>query len=377
MKHFETIVMGVGCMGAAACAHLAQRGRSVLGLDQFGIPNDHGSSGHQSRAFRLAYYEHADYVPLLKRSRELFLELNDEAQATVFHASGGLYIGPEGGEFVEASQAAAELHGIEFERLDAASIRNRFPTFEIPDHFVGLVEPGAGWIVPERAIETHVKMARRAGADIRSNVTVQSWTTDGQGVRINTSTDEFTADRLIITCGPWALRHLPDLQLRVSRQVLGWVEPQDPEPLACGSLPIWAIELEDQSLLYGFPMASDGHGPAGFKLARHWAAQSCDPESVNRSPEPGDESDFLPYLKQLLPGAAGPVREMRICLYTNTTDGHFIVDKHPDHEQIIIATGFSGHGFKFQPVIGEILADLSMTGQTSHSIEFLGLSRFR
>ena len=377
MKHFDVIVMGVGCMGSAACAHLAGRGASVLGLDQFAIPNDQGSSGHQSRAFRLAYYEHPDYVPLLKRSRELFLDLNEESRSPIFHPSGGLYIGIEGGEFIEASQAAAETHGIEFQRLDASTTRNRFPSFRIPDDFVGLVEPGAGWIVPERAVAAHVELAVRHGADIRPNVMVESWKAHGTGIRVQTSHGPFSADRLIVSCGPWAASHLPDLNLRISRQILGWVAPLQPEPLAAGSLPIWAIELEDQSLLYGFPMASDGHGPAGFKMARHWAAETCDPTTLDRTPQSGDEADFLPHLRRFMPEACGPVQDMRICLYTNSEDGHFIVDQHPEHEQIIIATGFSGHGFKFQPVIGEILADLAMTGTTSHPIEFLRLNRFK
>ena len=363
-------------MGAAACAHLAGRGASVLGLEQFTIPHDLGSSGHHSRAFRLAYYEHPDYVPLLKRSRELFLELNRESADPIFHATGGIYIGIEGGEFVEAAQIAAQIHDIEFERLDAAAIRNRFPAFEIPDDFVGLFESGAGWIVPELAITTHVEAARRHGADIREHVNVQSWKAEGDGVRLMTSAGDFTADRLIISSGAWAPGFLPELPLHVSRQVLGWVKPANPEQLACGKLPIWAIELDDESLLYGFPMAVAGQGPSGFKAAHHWPAERCDPDATNRSAQPGDEDDFLPHLRRFMPEAAGPVQDIRICLYTNSTDSHFIIDHHPEHEQVIIASGFSGHGFKFQPVIGEILADLAMTGKTSHSIEFLKLDRF-
>ena len=231
-------------------------------------------------------------------------------------------------------------------------------------------------IIPERAIATQATLARQHGADLREGVTVTSWQADDHGVRVETDAGTFTADQLVICAGAWATQLCQGLPLRVSRQVLGWVDSPRPELLQEGTLPVWAVELPDTTVLYGFPMVEGLPGPHGFKLARHWPAESCEPGTVDRTPRPDDAEDFMPHMQRLLPAAVGPVTDLKICLYTNTPDTHFIIDRYPGQDRVIIATGFSGHGFKFQPAVGEILADLVMSGQTAHSIGFLGLGRF-
>lgn len=363
-------------MGSAACAALARRGINVLGIEQHTIPNDQGSSGHQSRIFRLAYYEHADYVPLLKQAYTGWLELNKVADAPVFTETGGLYMGPEGGEFVEQSQASAISHGLEFERLDADAIRTRFPVLNIPDEFVGLFEQPAGMIFPERAIEAQAKLARSHGAHLLEGVKVGCWKQQGSRITVDTDAGIYTCDRLVICSGAWTQDLCPEMPLTVSRQVLGWMQPPNPDLVSHRNFTTWAIELHDQSLLYGFPMCDGLDGPKGFKLARHLPGASCDPNTLDRTAMPEDEAGFMSYAKEFLPDAVGPITDMKICLYTNTPDKHFIIDQHPDHDQVYIATGFSGHGFKFQPIVGEILADLAITGTTDQPIEFLGMDRF-
>ena len=209
MAHHEVIVIGIGCMGSATCASLARRGIKVLGLEQHTIPNDLGSSGYQSRIFRLAYYEHADYVPLLKQAYEYWQKLNDLADEPVLLETGGLYMGPEGGDFVELSQASAITHGLEFERLDADAIRARFPVFNIPDEFVGLFEQPAGVLLPELAIDLHAQLARSHGADLREGVRVTAWKQEGTGVTVETDAGTFTGDRLVICSGAWDNTALP------------------------------------------------------------------------------------------------------------------------------------------------------------------------
>ena len=376
MSHHEVIVIGVGCMGSATCSHLARRGVDVLGLERHSIPHDQGSSGHQSRIFRQAYFEHTNYVPLLKRAREGMMELNELGETTVYHETGALYIAPPGGEVVEGAHASALEHDITVERLDAAAIMDRYPMFTLPDDFIGLLEPTAGWVVPEEAIARQVEVARSHGAEIRENTIVTGWSATDAGILVETDAGHVTADRLVISSGAWTSDLLPDLPLQVSRQILGWLQPDELAPFTQGRFPVWAIELEDQSLLYGFPRLDDIDGPGGLKVARHWAAETCHPETVDRSRREGDEDDFLPHIARLLPTAVGPVSDIRICLYTNTPDGHFIIDRHPEHDNVVFAAGFSGHGFKFHSVIGEVLADLATVGSTPHPVSFLRLDRF-
>ena len=377
MSHYEVIVIGVGCMGASACASIAQRGVKVLGIEQYTIPHDMGSSGYQSRIFRIAYYEHADYVPLLKEAHAGWHELNQVADQTVFHETGGLYMGPQGGDFVEHSQSSAKAHDLEFERMDAKAIRNRFPVFNIPDSFAGIFEQPAGIVFPERAIEAQARIARKHGAELLEDTRVNSWKEEDGCITVESSGGTFTCDRLVICSGAWTQKLCPDLPLSVSRQVIGWMQTSDPELITWPNLVTWAIELPDQSLLYGFPLMDQLDGPAGFKMARHLPGETSDPDTMDRTPREDEESSFLEYAKQHLPSIIGEITDLKICLYTNTPDKHFIIDHHPEHDNVFIAAGFSGHGFKFQPIVGRILADLAIDGCTGHPIEFLSMDRFK
>jgi len=372
----KVIVVGVGTMGTAACAHLAMRGANVIGLERFTIGHTHGSHGGQSRAYRLAYYEHADYVPLLKRARELWLELNAASGREIFHAVGGVYLAPQDADFVRLSHEAAQSHELEVELLDAKAVRQRYPVFDIPDDWQGLVEDAAGFIVPEWAIDAHAGIARANGADLREGVQVLGWSATDSGVRVDTTDGPIEGDRLVLCGGVWAgpLCDVEGMTIRPSRQVLGWVDAAASAPIDRGTLPVWALELADTSVLYGFPRMQGLPGPSGFKVARHWAAETCDPDDLDRSPCNADADDFLRHLKRYLPGAAGPATEMQICLYGNTDDGHFRIGLHSASDRVVVAAGFSGHGFKFQPVIGEVLADLALDGTTGHEIDFLKLT---
>ena len=373
----RVIVVGVGTMGSAACAHLACRGAEVVGLERFAVGHTFGSHGGQSRAFRLAYYEHPDYVPLLKRSRELWMELNERSGREVFAPVGGVYLSAPGADFVRLSHEAALLHGLDVECLDAPAIRKRFPIFNIPDDWTALVEEAAGLIVPERAIQVHADCARAHGAELREGVRVLGWTADEHGVRVETSDGVVHGDHLVLTAGVWsqALAQVGALKIRPSRQVLGWIRSPASAPVDRDVLGVWALELDDSSVLYGFPRMEGLPGPAGFKVARHWAAETCDPDDLDRSSRSNDADDFLPYVDRFLPDASGSVVDVQICLYGNTEDGHFRVGVHPEADRVVVAAGFSGHGLKFQPVIGEILADLTLGGQTSHETAFLSLNR--
>jgi sarcosine oxidase len=373
MENFDVIVVGIGAMGSSACHHLAKRGVRVLGLEQFDIPHALGSSHGSSRMIRLAYYEHPDYVPLLKRAYALWHELEGESGQKLLHRTGGLYMGPHDGEIVGGSLRSAQQHNLAHDLLNRDELRRRFPQFEVPDKWVALYEPEAGFLRPEAVISAYAESALRAGAELHGREPVIEWNADQNDVRVVTPRGEYRADRLIFCGGPWSGPLVRDLgvQLRVTRQVLGWVWPKQPELFALGRLPVWAIDHLDGTIHYGFPMMSD---VPGFKVAHHAPGAITDPDRVARDPQPGDEETFRPILQQMIPAADGPLLSMKVCMYTNSPDGHFILDRHPEHERVTVACGFSGHGFKFASVMGEVIADIAVTGSTTLPVEFLGIA---
>ena len=375
MNSFDVIVIGLGAMGSSACYHLARRGVRVLGLEQFDIPHALGSSHGSSRMIRLAYYEHPDYVPLLRRAYELWDELEAVSGQKLLYRTGGLYLGPRDGEIVGGSLRAAREHGLTHEVLEREELRKQFPQFQIPEPWVGMFEPEAGFLVPERVVAAQAHAALRAAAELRGREAVVEWSSDARGVRVRTNKGEYRAGHLVLCEGPWSGKLVRDLgvELKVTRQVMGWVWPKEPESFALGRLPVWAIDRLDGTIHYGFPMVDD---VPGFKLAHHGPGGLIDPDHVLRDPQPGDEESFRPILRSMIPAADGPLLSMKVCLYTNSPDGHFIIDRHPKHERVTIACGFSGHGFKFASVVGEVLADLAMKGSTELPVGFLKLSRF-
>jgi sarcosine oxidase len=371
-EHYDVIIIGVGGMGSAACYHLARRGHRVLGIEQFEIPHNKGSSHGLSRMIRSAYYEHSDYVPLLRRSFRLWRELQDDTLLQILYLTGGLYIGARDGELVAGSLASSRQHALPYELYDPDDLRRLFPQFSLPDDFAALYELDAGYVIPELAIAAHLHLAMRHGAAIHGNEPVLSWQSDARSASVTTARGTYHADQLIFTAGAWTGKLLTDLSIKLTptRQILGWVQPLRREPFLLGTLPVWAIGDSDGSLFYGFPIAADS---VGLKLARHFPGERIDPDTLDRTSLPQDEHDFRGLIKQHLPDADGPLISMRLCMYTMSPDHHFILDRHPQHERVTLAAGFSGHGFKFCPVIGEALADLAIKGQSDLPIGFLSL----
>ncbi len=373
---YDCIVIGVGAMGSAACMHLALRGRRVLGLEQFSIPNAMGSSGGESRVFRLSYYEHADYVPLLVRAQELWLQLRRDSGREVFFQTGGLYLGREDDAFVGGSLAAARQHGLPHEMLTRAEVSKRFPMFELPRDFVGMFEPNAGAVMSEAAVTAHAEVAMRLGAELHGHEAVIEWRSIGDGVIVITDRGRYEAESLILTAGAWTGRVCAELgaPLQVARQVMGWVRPRDMSAFAPDRFPVWAYEHSAKMLHYGFPSLP---GTPGVKFARHYPGEPTDVDAVDRQVNADDLASIERVVSEIMPIAVGPLIAAKVCLYTNSPDSHFIIDRHPAHENVFIACGFSGHGFKFASVVGEILADLATEAKTRHPIGFLSLKRFQ
>jgi sarcosine oxidase len=345
-------------------------------LERFEVPNMLGSHHGESRMFRLCYYEHPGYVPLLRRALELWRGLEAEAGAKLFYETGALYMGPEDGDLVGGSLRSAREHGLDHELLSHGELARRFPQFRVPADYVGFYEPLAGLIVPEAAVRAMVGLARAAGAEVRTGEPVLEWSAEAGGAQVRTAAGTYRAERLIFTAGAWTSKLVADLgtELTVTRQMMGWFRPRSPAPFTLGAFPCWGLESPDGSLLYGFPMLP---GAAGLKVARHAKGTVTDPDHLKREPVAADEGELRPALRRHLPEADGPLVSMLACMYTNSVDSHFVLDRHPRYERVHLMCGSSGHGFKFAPVIGEILADLALTGRTEQPVEFLGFSRGR
>jgi sarcosine oxidase len=366
----DAIVIGLGADGSAAAAHLAMRGARVLGLEAFTRGHTNGSSGGLTRVIRLAYYEHPDYVPLLKRAWTLWRELEAVTGDVLLRQTGGVYVGPREGELVGGSLRSAREHALEHELLDPAALRARLPMFRFDPNWWGLAEATAGYLLPDKAIAAHLQLAEHHGAELRFGERVTAWTRDGDGVRVTTDQGTYRAPKVVITAGAWNPRLLPRIAplLQVKRVPLFWFEPvAERDTLA--RMPVYIVDSGVGHGCYGFPYLAD----QGLKIATHGAGTPADPDTVDREAHPADEAPIREFIKSRLPVADGPVRMAKICLYTVTPDEHFIVDV---DGPVAYASACSGHGFKFASVIGEVLADLAIEGTTRHPIGFLSASRF-
>jgi sarcosine oxidase len=375
MTHYDCIVLGVGGMGSAALYHLARRGQRVLGIEQFSIGHDFGSSHGITRIIRLAYAEHPSYVPLLRRAYELWHEMETVAGERLLIITGGMDIGRVNGEMLTGSLRSCHEHGIAHEVLDADEVMRRFPGYRLPAGMAAVYQKDGGIVLPERSIVTHITAAMALGAEIHACEPVIEWRAEGSGVAVRTDRATYRANRLVITAGAWASQAVPQLKpLAVpERQVLIWTQPLHPEHFAAEVFPIFNMEAPE-GRYYGFPIYS----VPGFKFGRfHHRDEQVDPDRMNRGFEPEDEAILRKGIARYFPNANGPTLAMKTCLFTNSPDEHFILDLHPEFTQVSIAAGFSGHGFKFAPVIGEIMADFAIDGGCSRwDLESFRLGRF-
>jgi len=379
--HYDAIVLGVGSMGSATCYYLARQGWRVLGLEQFDIPHELGSHAGQSRIIRKAYFEHPDYVPLLERAYHNWQALEAETGARLYHKTGLLYFGQPGHALIKGLRESATRYHIRVDDLTAQQQAARFAQFTLPGGYDRLIEPDAGFVTPERAVLLYTQRALQLGATIRTHEKILSHTTSGNRVIVKTEGATYQASKLIITAGPWVGKMLPQLSrhLSVTRQVVGWVKPKDWKKFNAANFPCWTIaDHEKPGIFYGFPLLPTEQfgGPIGLKLAHHLHGAATDPDSVNRTVTRADEAALIEVLEKFIPGAYASTLALKTCLYTNTPDENFILDFAPGQPNVVIACGFSGHGFKFASVVGEIMADLTMKGTTQQPIGFLNAKRF-
>ncbi len=377
----DVIVLGTGGMGSAACAHLAARGVTVIGLDRFPVSHDRGSSHGQTRLIRQAYFEHPDYVPLLLEAYRLWRGLEEATGTRLLFQSGLLLAGLETGEAVAGALHAAAIHRLPIERLAASEAKRRWPAFALDDDWVAVWEPAAGYLLVEECVRAHAEVATRHGARFEEGVAIHGWHAGARGVTVDTDHGTFHADRLVIAPGAWAadLLEIPSVTLEVLKKTLCWYRPPaehraafaaGPEPGI--GLPCFAFDTP-AGFYYGFPALDD----LGVKIAEHTGGTPvADPLALDRSLDRDEAARVAAVARTRLPALGDDLVHHAACLYTMTPDAHFLIGLHPEQSRVAIAAGFSGHGFKFASVVGSILADLALDGSTSQPIGFLAPSRF-
>lgn len=372
---YDVIVAGVGGMGSATCWQLARRGKRVLGLERFDIPHAMGSSHGVNRIIRLAYYNNPAYVPLLRRAYELWREAEFAAGEHLLFVTGGIDSGPENGRIVQGALASCREHGLPHQVLTAAELHCRYPGYRLPDGFVGVFQSDAGFVASERAIVAHTRLALAAGADIRAREGILGWEITGAGtVAVQTSRGVYEAERLVLSTGAWIADHVPSLRGNAvpERQTLGWFRTLVPENFRLGRFPIGIVD-GDPWHLYVFPE----WGIPGFKIGVYnHLRETGHADELSREPTGRDEAFLREALRAYFPDADGPALSLKCCLFTNTPDEHFVIDRLPDTPQVVVASPCSGHGYKFASVMGEVLADLASERRPPFDLGLFSLDRF-
>ncbi len=378
-NHFDVIVAGVGSMGASTCYHLARSGLSVLGLESRSIVNEDASHSGQTRIVRRAYFEHPDYVPLLKSAYRGWATLEQVTGKSFYHPVGLTYFGKQGHPLLQSVKNSSEQYDLPLKNLDQNDIASLLPDFSIPPHYETLLESEAGLVCTDQVIYAYGDLAVKHGATLKEYEGVKAWVLEKDHVEVETNKGPYTCDKLILTSGAGNQQLLPEAwpSMKVTRQLISWVKPKSTANLKLGELPCWVLAPDDEKgIFYGFPMLPESYGgPTGLKVAHHFPGENIDQTT--------DEALIMEKQKieaimaDFMPGVFDGFIDITNCLYTYTTDDNFIIDLLPNtHQRVVVAAGFSGHGFKFVPVLGEILSDLAIKGKTDHPISFLKASRF-
>jgi len=371
---YDVIVVGAGAMGSAAAMQLAGRGLRVIAFDRFDVPNDQGSSHGLTRIIRIAYYEHPSYVPLLVRAAELWADLEHRSGERLFVRTGSIDASAPGDPVFEGSRRSCEMHGLRHEVLTSPELTRRFPGYHLPPDHVALLQPDGGFLIPETAVAAHARLAAADGASIRPRERVLSWEERGDGVAVNTRHGTYVADHLVLSAGSWMADFIPGYAglFEPERQVVAWFDIADSSKFAPECFPVFNLTVEE-GRYYGFPE----WGSPGFKVGRyHHLGERVDPDAVDRGVHDADIEILQTFARRYFPEGSGLALRSSVCLFTNTPDEHFIIDRLPGHERVLVVSACSGHGFKFASVVGEIVADLVTAGSSRFDLSLFSIQRF-
>lgn len=371
---YDVIVLGLGGMGSAVAAHAAGRGMRVLGVERFGPAHAMGASHGRTRVIRQAYFESPEYVPLLLRAYALWDALEERTGTTLRARTGGLFVGAPQSPVVTGTLASARRWNLQHDVFDATEMRARWPAIRPRDDEVGVFETVAGAVFPEAAVGAHLQLAAADGAELRFGVQATGWEAGDGGVALTFADGtRVEGERLALCAGPWFARIAPDfgIPLRIERNVQFWFEPRERAAVTPDRLPVYLVEREGQPMFYGFPDFGDG-----AKVAHHGGGRDTDPDALERGVTAEEIAVARDVLDSFIPAAAGRFLRAAACMYSMTPDEHFVVGPHPRHPRVIGAGGFSGHGYKFTPVIGAVVAALLAGDDPGHDLSLFAPERF-
>ena len=371
---YDCIVIGLGGMGSASLFELSSKGQNVLGIEQFDIGHDKGSSHGLSRIIRLAYWEGIEYVPLVLRAHDRWIELEKTYNEKLLNITGALDIGLESSETISGSLKACREFDIPHEIFTSTELSKKFPAYLLPEEYSSVFQKDGGFLVPESCINLYVNESINNGADVKQNCKVLGWESDGNIVTVSTSDGNFKTKKLVITAGAWTgiLQDEMSRFLTPERQVVSWFKPESPEYYNSDQFPVFNMEVPE-GRYYGFPI----HHYEGIKIGRYGHLnENINPDSISREITDLDILTLrVPMEKYFQPTNPEPLFS-QVCMFTNTPDEHFVLDYLPGNDNVFIASGFSGHGFKFASVIGELISDLMVDGGTEFDLGLFSVDRF-
>jgi N-methyl-L-tryptophan oxidase len=372
-KSFDVIIIGAGSVGMASGYFLAKQGTKTLLIDAWDPPHTNGSHHGDTRIIRHAYGEGKEYIPLALRAQQLWNELANETGEKVFEPTGVLAVGAPESPFIKEMMAGAKNHSLPLHVLQAKEISRRWPGITIPEEYIGCLEPQAGVLFSEVCIRTYRERAVSFGAVLKTGTPVLAIEREAGGVSVRTKEDTYHGDMVVVSAGAWAGKLLADLRLPLTpvRKTVAWFK-SDERLYDSRLFPAFFFDFPTEQY-YGFPSFSGG----GVKVGRHDGGQKVDPDRIDRTfgIYPEDEGDLRRFLERTMPQAAGKRLRGSVCIYTRTPDEHFIIDRHPENEQILIAAGLTGHGFKFASALGEALCQWVTAGKTDLDLSIFSLNR--
>ena len=370
---YNVAIIGAGAMGSAAAYHLSKTGKKILILDRFNPPHNLGSSHGQSRIIREAYFESPVYVPLVQQAYKLWYQLEKESNKKLLLKTGGLMLGMPNSKVVQGAMQSAIEHQLPYEYLNCHEIKKRFPGFNPTEETVGIYEQNAGILFPEECIQTNIELAKKANTDFRFNEVVTNVIANNNEVEIITGKEKYKAEKVIISAGAWLNQLLPELQLplKITRQVLFWLKcrKEDVKKYLAENFPVYIWQKEQAKIFYGFPDLGEG-----IKIAIHHGGKTTTADTIDRNVYEEEIDEILTIVKTYL-GIDATLKSTAVCMYTNTPDEDFIIDYHPDHRNIIIASPCSGHGFKFSSAIGKLLCEMALEQPLNFDISVFKIKR--
>jgi sarcosine oxidase len=375
MRNFDSIVIGLGAMGTAIAYQLSSHGNKVLGLERFWLNHTNGSSHGKTRIIRTAYFHNPYYVPFTKRAFELWGQVQSESGRDLIKMTGALLFGLPDSALITGGIISSKKHNIPYEILDSHEAASRFPMFQTDDDEVAFYEEGAGILFPEECIRAHATLADKSGAELHFNEPVAGWKAEDGRVEIRTGNETYTANNVIFSPGAWLTNLVPELKLplQTERQIVFWFEPKTNQGLFTPDrMPVYVWQMKNERYYYyGVPNVGDG-----VKAAKDHDGELTSPDQVRREVTKEDEAPVRQFVKRHIPSVDDSPASSTTCLFTNTPDGHFIIDFHPNHRNVVIVSPCSGHGFKFSSVIGEVVQQMVNDGKSKLDISLFKISRF-